>query len=1451
MIKRFLKSLHPCGWMMFLLMVAVASSSAKAEGGPVSGKTYQIVHLSTGKVITNGDVGVHDTYLNLADASPVTPGQEWTFHKVDASTPVFVLYNHNYDQVADMAMTAAIPGRLLQWEATCSDNQKFYVKEVEGRSGVVQLLSNADNSKVVTVQADGSMYMRTNLSSEETYFKLVDLNKDYSTPFLVVNGYYKIKSYNTSKTLSNRGNVNNDALIYADECSDDEYEYCTWQLRRESDGVEYFQLFNPYAKKALDMALGNQLRPLQWTSEFTNENQQVYIEAVEGMPGVYQLKGKTGSGTQTYYLTVNGNSTAMSQSATANNSYFVFENIEPDVMPEARIWEDETVFDINKEPGHAWYIPYTSTQAMRNDARYQLPWLDAEGAEMLSLNGVWRLNYVDAPEKRPGKSDFYGDDVDVSKWDTISVPSCLEMKGYGVPLYINVDYAFSDSPPYIVMKNGLTNSVASYRRDFELPAAWGEKQVFLHFDGIYSAAFVWVNGNYVGYTQGANNDAEFDVTAYVREGSNNVSVQVFRWSDGSYLEGQDMWHMSGIHRDVYLFATPKTFVRDHYITSSLNEADGYKSGTLNVELTMNNSDLAAAQKTVDVALLSPEGAELARQTVAFSFAAGEEEKVGNASFNLSNLQLWSAETPILYTVEVAQKNAEGVEEHVFSTKYGFRHVEIKNSLVYVNGQKVFFKGANLQDTHPVHGRTVDVSTMLKDVMLFKQSNMNTVRTSHYPRQAKMYAMFDYYGLYCMDEADVECHLDWNNNGERGGITNKESWKAQYVDRTVRMVYRDRNFPSIVFWSLGNESGGGSNFNATYAAVRELDSRIIHYEGATRGGTSPTDIWSVMYPSIQRCESEANNNSRQQPYFMCEYAHAMGNAVGNLREYWDIIENSRYGIGGCIWDWTDQSIYDAADIAAGTLEVNGFNKYRTGYDYPGPHQGNFVNNGLITAERAWSPELTEVKSVYAYIKLLGFDAKSKTLVLKNAYNFINLNQFYLKYTILENGVQVENGTVEIPSTNPAEEVSVTIPYTATAQEGTELLANFDLCLKQSTTWAEKDYPMVSFQQELAARATQFAAIEPSVKPLVIDNSDTSVYVIANEDVTYEFTSSGEWKTWCVDGVDLLKTTPEYANYRWVENDGPTEGLYSYGAESGITSKSVSVSEIGANGEAVKVVVTARGNKCNYVFTYTLRNNGVVDLNAAYETCATNLRRVGLDMTFPEGFDQVEYYARGPWENYIDRHEASLLGRYTSTVADFYEAYPKPQSMGNREGLRDMTLLNPETKQGVKVEARGNVAFSVLHFDDETLKRAQHTWELGPNQGDVYAHFDAIQRGIGNGSCGQGTGTISKYQIPSAGTYTYDLRFSPVGLLSAGIGDINNDFNDLSINFDSETKLVICQGDIAAGTSIALYNMGGVCVSKVDVVEPTNSVSVSAAGLPHGAYLIVVSGAGKTRNHKIVL
>ena len=1416
---------------------------------PTDGYAYRILSAAGDRAVTNADNGTAGAYLSMAAVDETSAGQLWTFYQVD-NKDTYLVYNYTYGQAADMALTAAKSGVLLQWDPTCNSNQCFLVRLAEEGEGLVQLLCADDPTKAMTIQDDGSLLMATDLTAEGTRFRLEGTGEYHTANMPIKNRYYILTHHGSSYVLGTRGVKENDALIYADPLEETTVEDCTWQLRRSSDEFNWFQLYTPYAGKAMDMALESKAqKPLLWDASYTNANQQVTLVLKDAQHGLYQL-ACTSKGT-TYYLTVEGRQVAMSTSATEANSYFTLTEVVPGELPVPDYWEDETVFEENKEPGHATYMPYPTTETLRADERYATPWLDPVGARFLSLNGTWKLNYVDDPSKRPGEAAFWADDADVSAWDDIDVPSCLEMKGYGDPYYVNVEYPFTDNPPYINMKNGLPEPVASYRRTFTLPEGWDAMRTFLHFDGIYSAAYVWVNGKYVGYTQGANNDAEFDLTKVVRKGENNISVQVFRWSDGSYLEGQDMWHMSGIHRDVYLYATPKVHVADHYITAQLDAASGYTSGSMNVQLTLDNRDSAATTKQVAVRLIGPDGKLVKEHTETIALAAEELTKTTDIVFGaLTGLQPWTAETPTLYTVEIAQMDAGGSEEHVFATKYGFRHIEIKNSLVYINGERILFKGANLQDTHPLTGRTVDIGTMLTDIILFKQSNMNTLRTSHYPRQAKMNAMMDYYGLYCMDEADLECHKNWEDHKwDKKGITDNPSWRAQYVDRTTRMVLRDRNFPSVIFWSLGNESNGGSNFDHAYDAVRSLDSRIIHYEGATRAGTAPTDLWSVMYPNVTICKQEANGNSLQQPYFMCEYAHAMGNAVGNLQEYWDIIENSRYGIGGCIWDWADQSIYDAEDIKNGTLTVDGLHKYRTGYDYPGPHQGNFVNNGLITADRAWSPELTEVKRVYQYVKFVSFDKETRTLTLKNDYDFISLDAFEIFYTLLLDGTAKQIGYVTLPATAPGETASVVIPYSAIEEQGEQCL-NIDVRLLEATPWAPSTYPVASTQYVIADRPATFTAISSNGGGLTLTREGTDYVIMNGEGTGVRFSGTGDLLSWQHRNEEYLLAGPEYSNYRWVENDGPTEGYNHYGAAHGISSKSITAS-VADDGLTATATVSATGRNCDYTFTYTIHSNGVVQLDAAYTANIKNLRRIGFDMRFADGYEQVEYYAHGPWENYTDRHSGTPLGRYHTTVADMFEPYPKPQSMGNREGLRDLTLYRTDgdKRSGIRIEALGQVAFSVLHYDDVTLKDAAHTWEL-VRPGGIYAHFDYMQLGIGNGSCGQGTGTLAAYQLPSSGTYSHSLRFIPLAVYDEGTTGIATPKQaHYTVRHDAATATVVCTGDFAPGTTATLYTMGSLPLSSAAAADGV--IALPTSGAPHGSYLVVIRSDEGEYVYKIVL
>ena len=704
---------------------------------------------------------------------------------------------------------------------------------------------------------------------------------------------------------------------------------------------------------AIDMANNNTaLSPLQWTDEVSynnsqNENQEFYL--VGQGNNTYKLRTKytDGGSTTIYYLTTTSGETMTR--TTDESAAAVFGFILVDGSSEGGgesgggssgdsehgsfnvSWvADQTVYAKYKEEAHATFMPYASMAALKADINYHKPWLTPENnTEYQSLNGTWKFKFNSGTSGTPGSHNYYSETLDDSGWDDIKVPLSWEMAGYGKPVYTNVGYPFSSKAPnantgyeaYGVQDH---NATGFYRRTMNIPEEWSDKRIFLHFDGAYSAIVVWVNGNFVGYSQGSNTDAEFDLTGFVTTGDNQLSVCVYRWCDGSYLEGQDMWHLSGIHRDVYLVATPKTFVSDHVITFSASNTAA-TAGSMSVALTMDNRDGGSATKTVDVTLLDNDDNVIASGSTTFSMSSATTTTKTVTLSGLSGLKAWSCEEPNLYTVLISQKDASGNEEMAFSTRYGFRNITKSGNTVLINGQRVYFKGVNTQDTDPLTGRAIRLETMLRDVELMKQANINTVRTSHYPRQPKMYAMFDAYGLYCMDEADVECHYVGT------AISSNSYWQNAMNDRAERMVKRDRNHPSVIFWSLGNECGAGSNFSGMYNKVKSLDSRLIHNEQ----NQSYSDLGSNMYPTISSLNSNKSGYNGM-PYFICEYEHAMGNSLGGLQEYWDIIESSTGIIGACIWDFVDQSIYNPTKIAAGTLkDANGFNYYVSGYDYNSP------------------------------------------------------------------------------------------------------------------------------------------------------------------------------------------------------------------------------------------------------------------------------------------------------------------------------------------------------------------------------------------------------------------------------------------------------------------------------------------------------------------------------------
>ncbi|GFI34141.1 beta-galactosidase [Bacteroidaceae bacterium] len=1096
---------------------------------------------------------------------------------------------------------------------------------------------------------------------------------------------------------------------------------------------------------------------LQWPAQDgVWNNARFRFVPVGGKEDVYLICSASQNSAKagTMYTLKNGQLKLAKLNAADSDAWFSFEQVQKPKI-KSPYWEDETIFAENKEAGRATFMPYATEAEMLADKNYYAtPWTTPVSSRYQSLNGTWRFHFVPEPSQRP--LDFFKEGYDVSSWDTIPVPSNWEMQGYDRPIYCNVEYPHSNTPPFIKARPGFNdggknysiNPVGSYVRTFSVPDDWTEHRTLIHFGGIYSAAFVWLNGQYIGYTQGANNVAEFDLTKHLKKGENTLALQVFRWSDGSYLECQDMFRMSGIFRDVYLYNVPRVFVADHKITAELK--DGYRNARLNVELALDDRDNLVERKKLIVRVFDPAGQKIAENTCRYFYSPRHKNALF-VDFDLTDVQLWSAETPHLYTIHIVQLDKAGREEMAFSTKYGFSEVKIKDSQLYVNGRKVFLKGVNRHDTDPRRGRAVTTEGMLRDVTLMKRNNINTIRTSHYPNDAKMYAMFDYFGLYCVDEADLEDHANQS-------ISDRASWVPAFEDRIERMVLRDRNHPSIVMWSLGNEAGNGENFRFCYDKARELDpTRPIHYEG-TRvsgeyGGERFSDFYSKMYPGMRWMNK--NTSDLDKPMFICEYAHAMGNAIGNLREYWEVIERSNSTIGGCIWDWVDQAIYDPAEMK------NGVYRLHTGYDYPGPHQGNFCSNGIVSPERQEGAKLAEVKAAHQFVKfkmrLVNEDSNLATVHFRNKYAFTSLDRFDLVYEVVRNGHVAGRKKMALPAVLPDNgvEISLKLPKIKLRKEraaGNEILLNLYVQQRAATASEPAGHRVAQAQYVLTERTVlpKLASRgEALTQTAALDHT-----TIGNKKVSVTFNNTtGDLTSLAFGGRNVLAEGQgfRYDNHRWIENDRYTH------TENGLSDKGSL--EVTTDREGNTVVKTRRdGSLCATDITYTILPQGIVDMDVTFTPKTGNLRRAGLVCGIDTAFSNVSYYAYGPWENYCDRKDGTLLGRYATTVEDMPEHYVKPQSTGGRESMREL-ILTDKSGFGLKIETEGQVNFSALRFTDADLMKAQHMWELTPRPYTVL-HLDAWTRGIGNASCGQDVGTLPKYCVPET-PQRYKLRLSAAG------------------------------------------------------------------------------------------
>ena len=1125
-----------------------------------------------------------------------------------------------------------------------------------------------------------------------------------------------------------------------------------WQFQPVEGQADTYLIISPLSMQAIDNG-GNQKpgdNAIQWNNDRTNPNQ--HWVARRQADGTYTFTSKASGFLLSYgNKGVPGEPVVQQRADAASYSQrwsLVPSNVQ--VKVEAlkthsdNDWENPAVFAIHKEEGQATFIPYADAEEMQADPAYRRPWVRTRSSRYLLLNGDWHFHWSKQPEDRP--KDFYRTNYDVSDWDLLPVPSNWEMHGYGTPIYTNITYPFRNNPPFIQPQRGYTvrqepNAVGSYRREFTLPEEWEDKEVFLHFDGAYSAMYVWVNGQKVGYSQGANNDARFDITRYVRPGRNILAVEVYRWSDGSYLEDQDMFRLSGIHRDVYLVATPKVQLRDITLTADISPR--YDRAILKVEGKIRNHTRRPANATLRVSLKDETGRCLRQFTAQASSIAAGQEATALAKGSLRDPHLWSAETPYLYTVEIELLDEQGRVTETTFQPYGFRTIAIKNNKVYVNDRLTLFKGANRHDIHPRFGKAVPVESMIQDVLMFKRHNLNTLRTSHYPNDAKMYALCDYYGLYVMDEADQECHGNQS-------LTDNPAWEGAFVDRAVRMVQRDKNHPSIIFWSLGNESGGGCNIVAEYNAVRALDdSRPIHYEGMN----DQADIDSRMYPSIESM-IEQDRQPRNKPYFLCEYAHAMGNAVGNLEEYWDYIEyKSNRMIGGCIWDWVDQGLNKPG------RPDNEF--YFGGSFGDTPNDNDFCNNGLTTPDRRVTPKLMEVKKVYQYIS---FKMNNLNEVeLHNRYTHLNLTHFNLHYRLERDGEVIKEEIFGLPDCPPGERRTIHTRMESLLTDTANYYVTYEVSLKDSCRWAPAGHVVASEQFALRLLPTGLPAINPEAP----DNQSLKCYVeerrylrIENGQVRAAFDMhNGQLIALRYGETEMLhrQQGPVFNGYRSINNDprdhiDTQTRLEDFSYETAPDGKSVHVT--------VSLVTRSEGNgNVSHSLAYTVHGNGAVDVEASFHTSPDfNMPRLALQTSLNPALENLTYYGRGPIENYADRKNAAYVDLYHTTVEAMREYYTRAQTMGGRTGVRFLQLTDNEG-HGLRITAQDSLSFSALHYDDREIWRVKYNHDLDRiRRNEVVLNLDCIQRGLGNASCGPGP--RPKYEIQRDADYKLAFRIEAV-------------------------------------------------------------------------------------------
>lgn len=996
-------------------------------------------------------------------------------------------------------------------------------------------------------------------------------------------------------------------------------------------------------------------------------------------------------------------------------------------------WENQTVFQINREKATTFFVPYADKNAAITD-EYQLsPWY-------FSLDGLWSFNWVPKPADRP--VDFYKSDFDCSQWKTMKVPGNWELNGYGTPIYSNVEYPFPKNPPYISHSD---NPVGSYIRYFQFPDSWKNRRTYIHFESGLAAMYIWVNGQKVGYSQGTKNSVVFDLTDYVHSGKNKIAIEGYRWSDGSYLEDQDFWRLSGFDRSVFLYSTNNIRIKDFFVHTNLDKA--YKNATIDLNVQLDNKTKVAQTSLVEFEVLDASQRSILKKSKTINLSA---ENLSSLNFNefVKSPLLWSAEKPNLYKmlITVYDKNKNIIE--CVSHDLGFRSVEITNGNLLVNGKYVYLKGVNLHEHHPVNGHVVDEATMLKDIKLMKENNVNAVRTSHYPQSVLWTKLCDKYGIYLVDEANIESH---GMGYGRENMAFDPTWDEAHLDRTYSLVERDKNHPSVIIWSLGNEASNGDVFQKTYAWIKKRDySRPVQYERAAQ--TKATDIVCPMYSSVYNIAKYAESEESYRPLILCEYSHAMGNSSGNLSDYWEVIRSHKLLQGGFIWDWVDQGI--------ATKDENGIPYYAYGGDFGAKnyvHQENFCCNGIIWPDRTGNPQLTEVRKVYQSILFKNKDIKNGILEIENENAFTNLSEFNFEYEVLKNGMNIYSGSFNT-DINPlsTKEIKLNLPI-ITESKGVEYLLNIYAKARKSSGMLPAGY-QVAMEQFILNSHYFEKEFSSSDKPTLEQNENQ--YIVTSPNAKYVFNRSTQrnkakaLNQIIYKNVEMINETIEPNFWRAAIDNDFGSGLYlKNNIWKAAAFNRVLVSEKATElDNSIQLVYTFRlvDVQADLIETYTINGNNQMKVETVYKTKNTEIDyipRFGSIISLDKKFENLNYYGRGPVENYLDRCYGSNLGVYQSKVSDQYTPYIRPQENGNKQDVRWFTLTDNSGK-GIKVEGTQAVHITVLNylsddFDTGFSKKFRHTNDIYPRNG-VYAHIDLFQQGLG-GTNSWGALPLEKYRF----------------------------------------------------------------------------------------------------------